>query len=337
MPGDFLKPVTAGQPLRIPAAAYNAFVQTAVAHRNGLLRGGVRAADGFVDPHACAYVRNDSGQDAPQFGVLALSATMAVSPEDNESQFRSSPTFAGTAPAGDGRPFCITLAPIPAGKCGPALLSGIIPVRLDVADSAHAFADSATGNVAGLVSADAGPCRILWRGAASGVGWAVVCLNQGRPAEPPKLMWRVMARKKPGADPTVWQWRVFSEFDLGFGGADYAGLFIPVMRPPVAIAATAWTDVVFGAYACCPVFAEFQTDETTGLMQFQACTLVASRPPDNLPPMAEEVQPGLYGYRVMLGLLVRDWDGAPTVRQLHYGPVHESLFPAFFNLKLDGA
>jgi hypothetical protein len=96
MPGDDLKKVQRGQTLRIPASAYNAFIDAAADYRQRTLgiagqykprdtRGGV------------ILVRNDTGSAQAQFAVLGI-GEIVIAPDDNEAEFRNRIVLAGVAP-----------------------------------------------------------------------------------------------------------------------------------------------------------------------------------------------------------------------------------------------
>jgi hypothetical protein len=55
----------------------------------------------------------------------------------------------------------------PAGEFGRALLVGVTPVKLEVDDADHAFADVTDGDAIKLTTADAGGAQILWKEAGS--------------------------------------------------------------------------------------------------------------------------------------------------------------------------
>ena len=75
--GDHLKKVQARQPLRIPAAAYNAFIDAANDYRR-------RQRSTASDPRqsfrqaGIVLVRNDTGADRERFDVVGLDAPIVL-------------------------------------------------------------------------------------------------------------------------------------------------------------------------------------------------------------------------------------------------------------------
>ena len=85
---DIFKNVQAGDPLVIPARAYNAFVEVARAHQAGKTgMGGTALMEPQPTAAGVVLVRNDSGSDQSQFAVLGVDAPIIL-PADNESEFR---------------------------------------------------------------------------------------------------------------------------------------------------------------------------------------------------------------------------------------------------------
>ncbi|MEX2388771.1 MAG: hypothetical protein WD534_12910 [Phycisphaeraceae bacterium] len=192
--GDTLKKVQTGQPLKIPAQAYNAFIDTARAHaqreqdRQRLIRGHHPSAD-------VVLVRNDSGDDRDRFAVLGLDEPI-VAPEDNLDQFKSRVAFIGVEPTEDHRGrFALLLEPLKAGRIGHALLSGVGVARIEVADEQHGFADIAREDdpEADLYvlhstsggSGHGGEAQILWKEDGTGLKWAVLRLGASATASLP--------------------------------------------------------------------------------------------------------------------------------------------------------
>lgn len=178
--GDAFKKVQSGQRLQIPAKAYNAFIDAARAHRASLnsIQPGQRprAADSTI-----VRVRNVSGVDVPQFGVLELSKPDFWSSEEMMKQR----VFYGKLPeitirAGN---VVITAEPIPSGKCGRAYIHGVVPCRLNVLDESHQYADVENpANVNRLSSSEDGALRIVESWEVDGEDhWALIELTRRVP------------------------------------------------------------------------------------------------------------------------------------------------------------
>jgi hypothetical protein len=110
--------VKAGDPVRIPAGAYNAWCAAAEAFQTGNQSMIGETAGGRPD-RVHVRIRNDSGADRARFDVLGVSGPL-FTPTDNLAEFLSAPKLTGTTPANPthaGR-FVILLEPIPAGRIG---------------------------------------------------------------------------------------------------------------------------------------------------------------------------------------------------------------------------
>lgn len=179
-----MKHVSAGDPLNIPAEAYNAFVEAAEAHKRGQTGvygtpGLTRQADGVI------LVRNDSGGNVDRFGVLGIDAPI-IDPDDHEAEFKRRVALAVNTPASgthDGL-FVVLQESAGAGALVSARVTGVTPVLLNLtqADPEPTRADIADGDATALDPAANGVAQILWH-ATPGSGdtqvWAVVRLGGG--------------------------------------------------------------------------------------------------------------------------------------------------------------
>jgi hypothetical protein len=174
--GDAFKPIQTGERLRIHAAAYNAMLEAAKTHANRL---NDRAGDvpmGFDRNIVPIY--NGSGVDVLQFGVLAMAGPITL-PEDNASEFRRRPTFAGVTPtvdatADDRGRFVVLLEPARAGAIVRGIADGVTIAKVDITDEIHSRADVAHETTANLVSGFNGAAEILWAEPGTGVKLATV-------------------------------------------------------------------------------------------------------------------------------------------------------------------
>ena len=182
--GDVLKQVKTGDPLRIPAAAYNQFIDVAKAFGDGQLTGrpsGRRGASGGRD---VVRVRNDRTTAVGRYGVLGIDGVV-FDPGDAASVagFLDSVVLTGVAPtepAHESR-FCVTLEPIAPGACGLAVVAGAVQVQVakQTDDDAAAHASDYTDRLIG----GSGPAQILWSQPGTGCKWAVVRLGASEPLE----------------------------------------------------------------------------------------------------------------------------------------------------------
>lgn len=179
MAGDPLKKVRVGEPLKIPAGAWNAFVDAArlVAANRHSSQSGPAALD--RDQITC-LVQNNTGADVGQLAILALGSPLIL-PGDNEESFRRLITFGGSTPSGSTDPgkWCITLEPIADGEIGRAVLAGVMPVQIDVSGDVEEFAETQSGSTEALEPSATGTARILWIESSGSTRWAVVRLGDG--------------------------------------------------------------------------------------------------------------------------------------------------------------
>jgi hypothetical protein len=139
---------------------------------------------GIENNPALVFVQNNSGQDVPQFGVLAYdpaAANVPIDPAQNLAAFQEKVIVSGIAPSastGSGR-FCITQEPIPKGNIGRAAVAGITPVQLDSPGSvSQASADIITGDVTKLIVGGSG-FEVVYLQDGTGVVWGLIDLGCG--------------------------------------------------------------------------------------------------------------------------------------------------------------
>lgn len=180
MSDDFRK-VRPGEPLRVPARAYNAFIDAAVDLRRRQADIGVDGAPA-TRQHGLLAVRNDSGEDIERFHVLAIDGPLfePQSDDDGEQAFQNTVALKGVKPDQDTPPgqFVVARGPIKDGAIGLCVVHGVTPVRILIGDEDHGFADVKADETV-LVSTGAGGTVILWKEDGTGEKWAVVEI--GRP------------------------------------------------------------------------------------------------------------------------------------------------------------
>ncbi len=213
MPGDDLKKVSRGQPLRIPAVAYNSFIDAAVDFRNRTMSLGKedRPKD---TKNGIVYVKNGTGDDQPQFAVLGLTDVL-IYPDDNEPEFLRQVAFLGEVPnliLHRGR-FAILAEPLAADKIGLAYVDGICPVLLNVPDDTYEpnAADIDEGETGALKAVTHGAAAILWRQGGMDVQWAVVRLGK------PPMVFPVLLQETGGSagnatNPATWEYDIVDFF-----------------------------------------------------------------------------------------------------------------------------
>src|SRR5262245_46284476 len=94
--GDALRKVQDGQRIRIPAAAYNAFVDAANDFKRRSTSSGREPETALRDRNVL-LIRNDSGEPRERFDVLGIDRPI-FSPTDNLEEFKNRPSMVGVAP-----------------------------------------------------------------------------------------------------------------------------------------------------------------------------------------------------------------------------------------------
>jgi hypothetical protein len=176
MSGEALKKVRTGDPLRIPARAYNAFVDAAVdlRHRQQAQE---REAHRLRRDTDVVLVRNSTESILDRFEVLGLGGPIFT--PDNALEVERI-AFNGVVPqeSHEGR-FAILLETAAPGAIVRAALGGVVPVMLEVQDPDHAFADVLPGSTDRLRSEESGGAQILWKAGSGTPRWAIVRLPAG--------------------------------------------------------------------------------------------------------------------------------------------------------------
>lgn len=172
-----LRKVNPGDPLVIPAAAYNAFIDAARRAQSINALGASDAAR-FSDSQTVVLVRNDSGIDVPRFGVLGIGGPI-FTPSDDLARWQEQTSLRGVLPDAGlhaGR-FVVATEPVAPAGIVPCVLSGLTIGKVDAGGDV-AFADALTGAVDRLTgSAGGGAAQVLWREPGAGSKWAILRLG----------------------------------------------------------------------------------------------------------------------------------------------------------------
>jgi hypothetical protein len=171
--------VHAGQPFRMSAEAFNAFVDAATAYQASRQNrsgdgSGVAAMAGIVS------VRNDSGTDQDRFAVLGLDDPL-IAPSANERAFLERVLLSAVLPDQDqhAHRFCVLQEPIAAGALGRAMVLGVTPIRLDIQAADDEVAAVVSNQTGSLKTGSDGGARILWKDAGTGEQWGIVQFPAG--------------------------------------------------------------------------------------------------------------------------------------------------------------
>ena len=177
--GDNLKKVQVGEKLRVPAAAYNAFIDTARDFQ-ARQRGISSTPQASTRSSGIVMVRNDSGEDLSRYTVLGVDSPI-FKPKDKLDSFKNSVAVVGVKPSKDKHvgKFVVLLEPLKRKAIGMAYGAGICPVKIEVPNEKVEYpcADIADGKTANLKAAHSGAAGILWREGGTGVQWALVRLG----------------------------------------------------------------------------------------------------------------------------------------------------------------
>jgi len=166
-----MRKVRSGERLHIPADAWNRFID--IAERDAARSLSLGAGEPIRRRRNLVRIRNDSGADIGRFEILGVdSPIFAVA----DQAFKNDFDLAGSTPSTSSHlgKFVVAAEPIAAGAVGRAFASGLCPVRVDVTNTDHDFADVADADSSKLFSGRAGAAAILWSEGGTGEQWAIV-------------------------------------------------------------------------------------------------------------------------------------------------------------------
>jgi len=176
-----------GDPLKIPASAYNEFVDAAAAHKRALLASTPGNSRGLGKESGIVKIKNVGSTDLNQFEILGITDSL-FDPEnaDQLSEFKRNPvTLKGTRPNCDhvGK-FVVLLEPAQEDVIARAVISGVVQVQLQVDDEDHTYADITPADASKLTTVDGeGSAQIIWKPAGTGLKWAVVRISNSLSAD----------------------------------------------------------------------------------------------------------------------------------------------------------
>lgn len=175
--------VSAGDPLRISADRHNR-VSDAVEDVEARKRSEVSNPTRMGGDRDIVLVRNDSGAAINRFAVLGLDGPI-IEPTANEASWKNGVAFKGISPtiADHWQTFVIALTPLGEEKTGPAVVSGVVNLKLSVTDDADEVAGIDDGENTHLITG-AGPALILWKDVVAnedvdGRRWGTILMGAG--------------------------------------------------------------------------------------------------------------------------------------------------------------
>jgi hypothetical protein len=171
--GDQFRKVLPGDPLKIPAEAWNALVDLSQDQKNQ--RHDQRSqTEGTSRQTTLAKVRNQTGADLDRFSIVALGAPI-ITPAANLTEFKRQLSFQGLVPTvGTGPKFGVLLEPVKNNLIGTAAIGGCVITRVSVGSVAYNAAETIVGQNGYLRSVPHGPASVLWIESAGALRWAVI-------------------------------------------------------------------------------------------------------------------------------------------------------------------
>lgn len=160
MNGD-LRKVRRGDPLRISASAFNAFIDAA---RYASDRQNDVDPSASPAPRRCDVVRvkNESGGLRGRYDVLGLAGPV-IKPTEHPTEFDTRVVLRGTTPTAQHRGrFVVLLEPLRPDAIGRAVLVGLTQGRVKVVDERHRYADVDDESPERLKSAGWGAAELVW-------------------------------------------------------------------------------------------------------------------------------------------------------------------------------
>lgn len=167
------KRLKAGQPLdqAISASTWNAMVDLLASTGPDLNAYGSALSNGS---RVVVQIKNDTSSPLSPYHVVGL-ANPVVAPTVNLTTFQQSICLSARVPnKTDSDRFAIVAAAIPVGGIGPAVLAGVVPVQIQMAQTWHRGAKAIDGDRTKLRSTSGGGARILWVESGTGLKWALV-------------------------------------------------------------------------------------------------------------------------------------------------------------------
>ena len=160
---DTLRKVRRGEPLAIPAETFNTFVDAARDFQSRTQNRQATTSTEFRQA-GIVLVKNGCGHDLQRFEVLAIDRPLFL-PDQNLWSFLDRVSVVGVTPNEDKHlgKFVVLLEPLREGMIGRAVISGVCPVRLNVQEEEHEWADIEDGETDSLKTDDAGSAFILWK------------------------------------------------------------------------------------------------------------------------------------------------------------------------------
>jgi len=166
--------VTAGQPMRPSAAAWNALLRLLRQEHKHDRRGNRRQTPSIGRQPGTVIIKN-TATDIDRFGILGID-NVVITPTENAEGFKEAGALIGILPDEDAHlgKFVVCHEPIPFGEYGRAVVSGLTVCQVSFTKAWHPRADVKDSDTTQLLSGLTGAATILWKETGTGTKWAVV-------------------------------------------------------------------------------------------------------------------------------------------------------------------
>lgn len=171
--GTPLQKVRPGDPLSIPAATYNALIDTTLEWRRAQMKTQRDPLQRFAQT-GVILVRNRSGADRERFDILGIDEPI-IAPEDDEDAFKNRVAVDGIVPTTEhAARFVVLLAQLAKDAIGPAVADGITVARVKMTAETDTFAEAESGHADYLKCSTSGSAGILWVDSAEDPGLGII-------------------------------------------------------------------------------------------------------------------------------------------------------------------
>jgi hypothetical protein len=179
---DAFRKVKSGDPLVIPAAAYNAMLDAAIANMRS--QGKPSQVRGEQGLHV--LVRNETGYPLEQFEILGIEGP-AFHPRNEPDAFQQTPVLRGVTPMERHKgKFVVVQEPAAPGCVVRACISGLTVARVYVEESedGHGYTEPKACNIEegytyDFTAGSTGGASILWIEYGTGPKWALIRIGHG--------------------------------------------------------------------------------------------------------------------------------------------------------------
>lgn len=189
MSGNPYEKAFSGKRFGIQAQAWNTLMDMAQVQNASGIDGGGIGASAFKRNSLVLVKNNNTSSGVGQFCVLGID-DIGIAPSNNIDSFKNEMFLSCVTPtvADSTGYFVVTVDPIAAGEMGLAFATGVFPVKVNIVDTHHVWADVKDSDTTQLQSGVSGVAQILWSESGTGSKWAVVRLgNYG----PPEIKWKL--------------------------------------------------------------------------------------------------------------------------------------------------